>query len=398
MSGYSKRMDYMRGSADIMRQLFEALGDPGTISLGGGAPASIALPVEEIGEITAELFAPGGRGAEMLQYGNPRGLADLRQVVCDHLLAPKGINADPKNVVITSGGLEGLYLTAQVFLDPGDVVLVESPTFVQTLETFQLMEARPIACECDKDGFVLDKLEADIQKYKPKLIYVIPTFQNPSGNTTSAQRRKALAELGAKYDVLVLEDDPYSEMRYSGEELKPVKYYDKTGHVIYANSFSKIFSPGSRLGYVYAEGDIIDRMYDVKTATNAHTAMLSQVLCAEYFKRGNYPAHLKYIREVHKERRDAMMEALKEFMPEGVTWTYPDGGLFTWLKVPDHISTSALFEEVKAAGVTYLPGIYFYAPGQPARDCFMRISFSSNPPEVLREAVRRLAGVLRTKM
>ncbi|HWQ52013.1 MAG TPA: PLP-dependent aminotransferase family protein, partial [Terriglobales bacterium] len=292
----------------------------------------------------------------------------------------------------------GLYLTAQVFLDPGDVVLVESPTFVQTLETFQLMEAEIVACECDKDGFVLDKLEADIIKYKPKLIYVIPTFQNPSGNTTSAERRKALAELAAKYDVLVLEDDPYSEMRYSGEELKPVKYYDKAGHVIYANSFSKIFSPGSRLGYVYAEGDVIDRMYDVKTATNAHTAVLSQGFCAEYFKRGNYPAHLKYIRDVHRERRDAMLKALEELMPEGVSWTYPDGGLFTWLKVPEHISTSAMFEEVKAAGVTYLPGVYFYAPGQPQKDCYMRLSFSSNPPEVLREAVRRLAGVIKTKM
>ncbi len=396
MPNYAKRMDYMGEVATAMKGLFESIGDPNTITFGGGIPAADALPIEKVQEIANELLAKDGRGYEMLQYGNPRGMLSLREVVANQMLKPKGVeHADPDNVLITVGGMEAISLLCQVYLEPGDKVLVESPSFIQTFQTLKLFEAEVIASECDENGFVLDKLEEDIKKHKPKFVYCIPTFQNPSGNTTPLENRKKLAEIASKYDVILLEDDPYSEMRYSGEELPPIQAFDKTGNVVYCNTFSKIFSPGSRIGYIHGSSDIMSKIYDVKVATNSHTSMLPQALCAEFFKRGMYPAHLAHIREVHKERRDAMMSDLKEFMPEGVSWTFPDGGLFTWVKVPEHISTSKMLPEAVAAGVKYLPGITFFEAGQPIHDNYMRMSFSGSTPDKIKEGVKILADVIK---
>jgi 2-aminoadipate transaminase len=192
---------------------------------------------------------------------------------------------------------------------------VEAPTFVQAVQIFQLFETRCIACETDNDGLVIEDVETKIKQYSPKMVYVIPTFQNPSGRTTSLERRKALAELGSRYDIVILEDDPYSEMRYSGEVLPPIKSFDLTGNTIFVNSFSKIFSPGSRLGYIYAKKEIICRVYDIKTATNSHASVLAQVICAEFFNRGLYEPHLNKIRAIHRERRDVMMDCIKTMLP-----------------------------------------------------------------------------------
>lgn len=398
MTAFSNRIPYMRAAADVVRVLFESMNNPGTITFGGGAPAKEALPVDEVAEITKELLTKEAKGYQMLQYGNPMGLPALRQAVVDHLLVPRRLDAKYENIIIGSGGMEGVSMAGHLYLDPGDVVLVESPTFVQSLESFQFFQARTIAVETDDGGFVIDALEENIKKHKPKLIYVIPTFQNPSGRTTTLERRKAIAELASRYDVMVLEDDPYCELRYSGEALPSVKSFDKTGHVIYANSFSKIFSPGCRLGYVYAEKEIADRMYDVKTAMNSMTTVFTQVICAEFFNRGLYPNHLKRICDIHHERRDAMMKSLSAHMPEGVKWVYPDGGLFTWVQLPGGLSSTDLQPEVIAAGVTYLPGKQFFAEGQPILDNCMRLSFGQMPPETIDKGVKQMAGVIKSKL
>lgn len=398
MTSFSNRIPYMREAADVVRVLFESITNSDTITFGGGAPAKEALPVDEIAEITKDILTKDAKGYQMLQYGNPMGVPALRQTVVDHLLAPKGLEAKYENIIIGSGGMEGVSMAGHLYLDPGDVVLVESPTFVQSLESFQFFQARAVAVETDDGGFVIDALEDNIKKHKPKLIYVIPTFQNPSGRTTTLERRKAIAELAGRYDVMVLEDDPYCELRYSGDNLPSVKSFDKTGHVIYANSFSKIFSPGCRLGYVYAEKEIVDRMYDVKTALNSMTTVFTQVICAEFFNRGLYPGHLERIRAVHRERRDAMMKSLSDHMPEGVKWVYPDGGLFTWVQLPGGLSSTELQPEVMAAGVTYLPGKQFFAEGQPILDNCMRLSFGQMPPEVIDSGVKRMAGVIKSKL
>jgi 2-aminoadipate transaminase len=397
MAGFAKRMAYMQSTADVVRYLFESMTDPETISFGGGAPAREALPVELIHDIANEVLNREQRGSQALQYGNPIGIPDLRQAVIDHLLQPKGLQSVLENLIIVAGGMESMNLVSQLYLEPGDVVLVESPTFIQSIQVFKMFEARCIACETDEHGLVIEDVVAKIKQYSPKMIYVIPTFQNPSGRTTSLERRRALAELGSQHDIVILEDDPYCEMRYSGEALPPIKYFDETGNTIFVNSLSKIFSPGARLGYTFADRNIIDKLYEVKTATNSHTNVITQVLCAEFFNRGLYEPHLKRIRDIHRERRDTMMDCIKSMLPDA-NHVYPDGGLFTWVELPEQVDTTAMLEEAKAQKVAYMPGREFFVEGQPIRNNCMRVSFGSVPPEKIQVGMERLSKVIRSKL
>ena len=398
MTRFAKRMAYMQSTADVIRYLFESMGDPDTISFAGGAPAREALPVEQIHDIANEVLTREKRGVQALQYGNPIGIPELRQAVVERLLAPKGLKASLDQVITVGGGLEGLNLVCQVFLDPGDVILVESPTFVHAVEVFKMFEARCIACPSDDDGLIIEEVEASIKRYAPKMIYVIPTFQNPSGRTLTVERRKALAELGSRYDVLILEDDPYCELRYSGEALPPIRYFDQTGHTIFANSFSKIFSPGSRLGYVYADESIVCKMYDAKTATNSHTNVVTQILCAEFFNRGLFDDHLKLIRDIHRERRDVMVECVRTELPQGIKYVYPDGGLFVWLELPEHVDTTVLLADALVQKVAYMPGREFFVEGQPIRNNCMRVSFGGSTPDRIRTGMDRLATVIGSRL
>ncbi|CAG1003269.1 2-aminoadipate transaminase [Anaerolineales bacterium] len=398
MPKFANRMAYMQSTADVMRYLFESMTDPDTISFGGGAPAREALPVELIHDIADEVLTRDQRGVQALQYGNPMGIPDLRQAVIDRLLAPKGIKTGMENVIIVSGGIESINLVCQLYLEPGDVILVESPTFVHAIEVFKMFEVRCIACETDDHGLVIEDVESKVKQYSPRMIYVIPTFQNPSGRTMSVERRKALAELGSQYDVVILEDDPYSELRYSGDRLPPVKYFDETGNTVFIDSFSKIFSPGSRLGYVYANEDVIRKVYEAKTATNSHTNMVTQILCAEFFNRGLFEPHLKLIRDIHRERRDVMMDCIKTMLPEGVKYVYPDGGLFTWVELPEQVDTAEMLADAKAQKVAYVPGREFFVEGQPIRNNGMRVCFGSVTPDKIRVGMERLAKVIRSKL
>lgn len=398
MPDFAKRMTDMAGSAAIVKNLFGAMTDPETISFGGGAPAKEALPIEEVRAIVDDVFTMDKRGVEALQYGPPSGILDLRQAVADVLLAPKGIQASPDDIAIVAGGLETMNLICQIFVDPGDVILVESPTFVHCVEIFEMFQAKCIGVEMDDNGIVIEDLERKIKEYHPKIIYTIPTFQNPSGRTLCTERRKAIAELGSKYDVLVLEDDPYRELRYSGNDLPPIKYFDKTGHTVYANSFSKIFSPGSRLGFVYAAPEIIAKLFDAKTATNSQTNGIAQVICAEYFKRGYYENHLKKICEIYRERRDVMIECIDEMFPAGTKRVFPDGGLFTWVELPENIHTTKLLEEAGPYKVAFVAGEGFFTDGN-GRGCnCMRMSFGNVPPEKIRIGMRRLADLIEAQM
>lgn len=398
MIEFARRMTDMQKSATIVKKLFGAMTDPETISFGGGAPAKEALPVDIVREIANDVLTYDKRGVEALQYGHPTGILELRQAVADKLLAPKGIEASTDDIAIVAGGLETMNLVCQVFINPGDVILVEAPTFVHCVEIFEMFQAKCVSVEMDDNGIILEDLEEKIKKYNPKIIYVIPTFQNPSGRTLSVERRKAIAEMGSKYDVLVLEDDPYRELRYSGEDLPPIKYFDKTGHTIYANSFSKIFSPGSRLGFVYASPEIIDKIFDAKTATNSQTNGIAQVLCAEFFKRGYYEEHLEKVRAIYKERRDVMIECIDKFLPEGTKRVFPDGGLFTWVELPGDIDTTKLLEEAAAYKVAFVAGEGFFTDGNGrGRNC-MRISFGSVPPEKIRIGMERLGKLIASKM
>lgn len=398
MPAFAKRMEYMAGSAAIIRGLFGAMNDPETISFGGGAPASDALPVEQIREIASDVLKRDTRGVEALQYGPVQGIKQLREIVAEKLLAPKGVLALANDILIVNGGLETMNLLCQVFINPGDVILCESPTFVHCVEIFEMFEAKCIGCKTDDQGIVPEDVEQKILEYHPKMVYVIPTFQNPTGKTLPLDRRVKLAELGSKYDVIILEDDPYRDLRYSGEELKPIKAYDQTGHTVLANSFSKIFSPGSRLGYVYADHRIIEKLVDAKSATNSHTSMLPQILCAEFFTRGYYDQHLKKLCAVHKERRDAMMASLEKNMPEGTRWVFPDGGLFSWVELPESIDTTELLKEAQKYKVAFIAGAGFFVGNTGEGKNCMRISFGNVTPEKIEEGMKRLGDLIKSKL
>lgn len=261
-----------------------------------------------------------------------------------------------------------------------------------------MFQAKCVAVETDEDGIIPQEVEKNIREYHPKMVYVIPTFQNPTGKTLTLERRKKLAETSSKYDVIILEDDPYRDLRYSGEELPPIKSFDKTGHTVLANSFSKIFSPGIRLGYVYADSDIIEKLIDVKTATNSHTSALVQILCAEFFYRGYYKKHLKKICAIHRERRDVMMHCINQYFPKETKTVFPDGGLFMWVELGGDIDTTELLKEAQEHKVAFIGGEGFFTEGGgKGRNC-MRISFGNLPPEKIRIGMERLGNLIASKM
>lgn len=399
MVNYAKRMAAMAYTAGVVGNLFGAMTNPNIISFGGGAPAREALPIDILRQLTDEVVVQNKRGVEALQYGPIGGTQDMKEIIVKELLSPKGVKCTTDNVMVVAGGLEGINLICQVYIDPGDVILVESPTFVHSVEIFDMFEAKCVGVAMDEDGMCVDDLEEKIKQYRPKMIYTIPTFQNPSGRTLSLARRKRVAELASQYDVLVLEDDPYRDIRYSGEDLPPIKCFDTTGHVVVANSFSKIFSPGVRLGYVMAEPETIHYLTEAKSATNSHSSMLPQVLCAEFFKRGYYPQHHKMLCDLYRERRDTMLSYIDEYFPAGTKHSMPDGGLFTWVELPEGIDTAELLKEsVEKAGVAFVAGEGFFVgrTGQ-GRNC-MRMSFGNNPPEKIREGVMKLGKLIEEKL
>jgi len=401
MVKFANRMTTMKKSAAVIRGLFGNMNDPEIISFGGGAPAKEALPIDIVREITNEVIRIDQRGIEALQYGSVMGLPDLREIIIADLLAPQGVRGTADNVMITNGGLEPMNLVCQLFIEPGDVILVESPTFVQSVEIFEMFQAQCISVDMDDNGMIPEDLEAKIIKHKPKLVYVIPTFQNPTGRTLSLERRQQIAEFGSKYDVIILEDDPYRDIRYSGKDLPPIKAFDETGHTILASSFSKVFSPGSRLGYILADDELIVKLFDTKTATNSHTSTLSQVVCAEFFKRGYYPAHHKKICDLYRERRDVMIDSIDKFFPEGTKRTFPDGGLFTWVELPGGINTTELLLESTTnpdVKVSYIAGESFFIEGDGMGNNCMRVSFGGVAPQEIMIGVEKLGNLICSKL
>jgi len=400
MYKFADRVYEMRASADVVRGLYNSMTTPGLISFGGGAPANETLPIEILNRIASSVFTVDGKGITALQYGKPDGTMDLRETINRQLIRPYGLNVDTeKNIFVTGGGMEGIYIVCQLFINPGDVILVEAPTFVQSAEVFEMFQAKCIACDMDENGLIVDGIEEKIKKYNPKMIYTIPTFHNPTGRTLSKDRRIKLASIAKEYNTLVFEDDPYKDLRYSGEELLPIKAYDTCDNVISGFSFSKIFAPGARLGYLIAHEDIIERAFDIKTATNSHTTMISQVLCNEFFEQGYFDEHLQKLRDLYRGRRDAMVDSIVKFFPEGTNYTSPDGGLFTWAELPGDIDTGEILEEaVTKFNVAYLPGEKFFTEGNGKGKNCIRLSFGNVKEEDIYSGMEKLGNFIKSKL
>ena len=388
---YSVRM--AKESDGAISALLKLTQQPDMISFGGGLPSEESFPVEDLKNIINDITADLNGG--VLQYGVTEGYLPLREEIVK-LMASKGVQISVDEVLVTAGSQQGLDLIAKAFIDKGDKIIVESPTYLAALQAFRMYEAEFIEAPLDEDGVIPAELDRILATEKVKLIYLIPTFQNPSGRTISAERRKELMEVIRKYDVVLIEDDPYGDLKYTDDVYPTMKSMDTTGQVLYFGSFSKIIAPGFRVGYSIASAPILSKMIEGKQSCDLHVSIFSQMVIAEYLKRGLLPEHLQVINAQYKEKRDLMLASLEEYMPDGVTWTHPEGGLFLWLELPAGMSSNELLPEAVNQKVAYVCGDSFYAAGEPKNA--MRINFSNATKENIVKGIITLAEVIKNKM
>jgi 2-aminoadipate transaminase len=377
-----------RVDPSVVRELFKLMADPDIISFGGGSPAVESFEPAVIREITEELLTL--RPEAMLQYGTTEGWVPVREAYIEHIARPKGIDLSLDNVIVTTGSTQGISLSIDAFVNEGDAVLVESPTFLATLMMFRKVNARIIPVEMDEDGMRTDDLRAKLEKTGARFIYTIPTFQNPTGRTLTRARREEVARLAAEFDAIVAEDDPFCDLRYAGEPLPSIKNFDRTGNVILLNSFSKTIAPGLRVGTVAASAEIIQKMVVAKQCSDTHTAILPQAVCAEYLGRGLLPGHLARVAPMYKERLDTMLACIEKYLPPGTGYTRPDGGLFIWLTAPGAPDMNELLRvATQEYKVAFVPGAPFFADPADGSGAF-RLNFSGETPERIEEGMRRL--------
>ncbi len=390
----SRRTGRMKASE--IRELLKYASVPGVISFGGGLPNPETFPVDGLIGITEKVLREKGKSA--LQYGTTEGADALREAIAKRMKEKKGMDITKDNVTIMSGSQQALDLLAKLFLEPGKTAIVEAPTYLAALSAFRPYEGEIIGVEMDEEGLRTDLLEEKMKKFRNEgriipFIYSVPTFQNPSGVTMSLERRKHLLEIASDFDVLVIEDDPYGELRYSGEEIPTLKALDKEGRVIYFGTVSKILAPGLRTGWVIAEKEIVWKFVIAKQATDLCTNTLSQYIIAEAFDSGLVDAHIPEIREMYSHKRDLMLDMLEDKMPEGTTWTKPEGGMFLWVWTPENVDTMKMFPRAIENGIAYVVGEAFY-PDRSVKNA-MRLNFTYSSDEEIKEGVSRLAKTIR---
>jgi 2-aminoadipate transaminase len=388
---YATRMAGVRSSA--MRDLMAVTERPGMISLAGGFPWTAAFPPSLLVELTERVAREGC--AEALQYGPTEGLADLRAILADRMRA-SGTPTEPDDLLITSGGQQALDLLARVLLDPGDPVICEGPTYPGAVPVLMAAQADVIHVPVDRDGIgpaaLAEALERCEHEGRPaKLIYLIPTFQNPSGASLSLERRAAVLELAVRHDVLVIEDDPYSALRFEGDPLPTLRSMDPDGRVIYVGTLSKVLSPGLRIGYVAADHAILAKLNLCKQAADLCSSTLSQRLACVFLEDPRSTALLDAQRDTYRARRDALAGALATELPPGSSFTRPEGGLFLWASLPRGLDSDDLLVRALSRQVAFVPGRAAYLDGQGARS--LRLNFSAVDEDTLREGARRLGAV-----
>ena len=394
MVKYADRMSKVSNEdlADILRYSL----DPSIISFSMGSPARELYPVKMIKEIVNEVLDTDSQRA--LSYGSTDGWKPLKKAYLEHVAHPKGIMATEDEVVITTGSTQGVDLLTQIFINPGDYILVESPTYLNTISAFNKYEAKLVSVKMDDEGIMIDDLEEKIKQYKPKMLYTIPTFQNPTGKTLLTERRKKIAELASQYDMIVLEDDPYCDLRYRGEAVPPIKIFDKTGHVVLANSFSKTIAPGLRVGTLVATKEIIDKIILAKGITDTNTPILAQAICSGFLERGVLPGHLESMVPLYLKRLDAMLDGIKKYFPKECKYTVPEGGLFVWVDMPESIDAKKLrkkaAEEYK---VSFVPGSAFCVDKSEGIHS-LRLNFSANNAEKIEEGLKRLGELIHKEL
>jgi len=383
-----------------IRELLKLTEKPEIISFAGGLPDPETFPHEELAEIAADELR--GHYRNVLQYGLSEGSRTLRRAVIDWL-RPQGLDLSLNQVLVTTASQQGLDLLAKAFLDPGDVIFCGLPTYLGAIQSFSLFQADKIGVPLQEDGMDLDVLEEQIAEARRvdkvlKAIYVIPDFQNPAGITMSLEKRKRLLEIARQEDLLIFEDNPYSQLRFAGEAVPMLKSMDENGRVIMLFTLSKVLSAGLRLAFLIAQEDLIEILLRMKQASDLCTSKLTQHLAARYIKDYGMEDHLRILRGRYRAKRDAMIAALEKYMPtkEGITWTRPDGGLFLWVRLPEEVDTEEMFPRALEHNVAYIVGSAFYVDGGGKNT--MRLSFSVNSEDEIEEGIKRLCQVVREEL
>lgn len=386
---YSKRVP--ADGTDAVGAILQAVADPKIISFAGGLPAPELFPVKEMKAAVDKVFEEHGQ--EAMQYGAAKGVTALREVIQQHVKEKENVDSELDNVLVTTGSEQALDLVGKAFVDPGDTVLVEQPTYLCALDVFRSYGANFASVEMDEDGMKMDALEEAL-KANPntKLIYTVPNFQNPTGRTMTEERRKQLAELAEKYDVYVLEDNPYGEIRFAGQHVPAVKSFDKSGHVFYMSTFSKTLAPGFRLGWLVADKAVVNKLTVLKQSADLHTDNLAQFAVAQFFADNDVDAHVKEISALYGKRKDLMLEGIKKYFPEGVKYTDPEGGMFLWVEVPGVDDTVELFKECLEHDVAFVPGDPFFA-GEVQPGAF-RLNYSNMKEDQIEVGLKRLGAAL----
>jgi 2-aminoadipate transaminase len=390
-ANYAGRIKHM--SSSIIRELLKLTSQPDIISFAGGLPAPEMFPVREFQEACDYVLR--NEGPKALQYGPTEGYTPLRQYLVDRM-RKYGVPAEEENILLTNGSQQALDLIGKVFVDKDTLICTESPTYLGALQAWNAYEANYCTVPLDDQGMVVDELETAILRYRPKFVYVLPNFQNPAGVTMSEERRRKLVEIALKYDLFIIEDDPYGELRFEGEDIVSIVTLAKE-RTIYACTFSKTLSPGIRLGWIVAPQKVIGKLVQAKQAADLHTSTFIQMVANDICQRGILRQHVKRIRATYLERRSAMLDAMAEFFPDEVKWTHPQGGLFLWVTTPPKIDTVDQFKVAIAEKVAYVPGNAFYPDESQGRHN-MRLNFSYCKPEIIVEGIRRLGIALKKAM
>ena len=386
---FAHRFDQVSGSA--IREIFKVIAQPGMISFAGGNPAPDALPDDVVRKLCDEVIRE--KGKVLLQYGATEGYAPFVESLKAYV--EEQLHCEIPAVLPVTGSTQAMDLLCKALIDPGDNILVENPSFLGNMQCMKLYQANLIPVESDDDGMIMEDLEAKIRGYHPKLLYTIPTFQNPSGRTLPADRRQKIAELAGAYGMVVAEDDPYRDLRYEGTPLPSIKSFDQDGWVMFLGSFSKIISPGLRVGYIAGHSDMIRKCTVGKQSTDVHTANLNQAIVDQFIRLGLLPDHIRRICVSYGEKMSYMLSKLAEF-PESVRYTKPQGGLFIWAELPPHMNAKALLSGAIEKKVAFVPGTHFCVDG--GHENTIRLNFSNSTLEQIETGMNILNELVRDNM
>ncbi len=377
--------------ASAIREIFKLIGKPGIISFAGGIPSPDLFPVNEWGDLLKEIMET--ESSKALVYGVTEGYAPLVEIV-DGINSKNGVGKDFDRTIITTGAQQGIDLLVKSLVNEGEGIICENPSFIGSLNSMRSYRAELFGVEIENDGINTDKVEEILKTQNIKLIYTIPTFQNPTGITQSLEKRKKLLELAEKYDCYILEDNPYGDLRFSGESIQAIKSLDENGRVIYVGSFSKTLSPGIRVGWITGHEKIIDRVVVCKQVNDVHTPLINQMLVERYIKKFDFDAHIQKGCELYGHKCALMLSCMDKFFPENVSYTRPEGGIFLWVTLPDGIDTQEIFKECIEKGVAFVPGSTCMVDIEAKCNC-LRLNYSTMADDKIEEGIKILADVLK---